>query len=77
MVISAIALVYVSFLLIHLVHNSVLVYASEAFVFAAGIFGVTLYFRNQMGEFKSEIWKYIDNKKEEDAADTKKNSKKK
>lgn len=55
MVASAIALAFMSFAMIVEIHSSVLVYASEALAYAAGIFGVSLYFRHKIGEIDRRI----------------------
>lgn len=55
MVASAITLAAVSFAMIVEIHSSVLVYASEALAYAAGIFGVSLYFRHKIGEIDEII----------------------
>ena len=55
MIASAIILAFLSFFYLLEVHTSVLVYVSEALAYAAGIFGVTLYFRNKIGEVGDHI----------------------
>ena len=42
------------------VSNSVLAVLGEAMVYAASVFGVTLYFNNQMERFRAEARRYID-----------------
>lgn len=44
------------------VSNSVLAILGEALVYAASVFGVTLYFRNQMTKFKADTRRYLENK---------------
>lgn len=44
------------------VSGSVLAVLGEAMVYAASVFGVTLYFHNQMERFRHESRRYIDNK---------------
>lgn len=59
MIVSAIALAFISFFYLLEVHTSVLVYVSEALAYAAGIFGVTLYFRNKIGEAGEHVKREI------------------
>jgi len=42
------------------VHGSVLAILGEAMVYAASVFGVTLYFHNQMEKFRSDTRRYLD-----------------
>jgi len=53
------------------VHGSVLAVLGEAMVYAASVFGVTLYFQNQMAKFRHDTRRYIDEelKVHEDAED--------
>lgn len=46
------------------VSNSVLAILGEALVYAASVFGVTLYFSNQMAKFKADTRKYLENKEQ-------------
>lgn len=48
------------------VHSSVLAILGEAMVYAASVFGVTLYFRNQMQKFRNDARKYIEGENTED-----------
>lgn len=41
------------------VSGSVLAVLGEAMVYAASVFGVTMYFRNQMEQFKADTRQYI------------------
>lgn len=41
------------------VHSSVLAILGEAMVYAASVFGVTLYFHNQMEKFRSDTRRYL------------------
>lgn len=47
------------------VSGSVLAVLGEAMVYTASVFGVTLYFRNQMAKFRSDAKKYIEDKGDE------------
>lgn len=42
------------------VDGSVLAVLGEAMVYAASVFGVTLYFQNQMAKFRHDTKRYID-----------------
>ena len=55
MLVSCVVLSFISFLTIHLVHSTVLMYTSICVMFAAGVYGITLYFRNSLGEFGTEM----------------------
>ena len=59
MLISCVVLTFISFLTLHLVHNSVLMYVALCITFAAATFGVTLYFRNSLGQFGAEMMEDI------------------
>lgn len=48
------------------VHGSVLAVLGEAMVYAASVFGVTLYFQNQMAKFRHDARNYMDRMREED-----------
>lgn len=41
------------------ISGSVLAVLGEALVYAASVFGVTLYFNNQMAKFKADTRKYL------------------
>ena len=44
------------------VSNSVLAILGEALVYAASVFGVSLYFSNQMAKFKADTRRYLEGK---------------
>lgn len=46
-------LAFISFLTVGTVVGGVLLYISEALIFAGGIYGINIYYRTQFGEFKS------------------------
>ena len=60
MVASAIVLAFLSFIVTNEVASGVLIYISEALVYAASIFGIGLYFRSQLGEFRNRAKDEID-----------------
>jgi hypothetical protein len=64
LVASGVVLSYLSFFLSDNkeINDSVLIYLSQTLIFAGGIFGVSLYFKSQLGEFKSKSKQYIDGK---------------
>lgn len=62
MLVSAVVIAFVSLLAYGTVVGGVLIYVAEALVFAAGVFGLSIYFKNQLGEFESNTKRYIDEK---------------
>ena len=50
---SGILIAFVSFFLTLNIANGVLLYIAQAFVAGGSIFGVSIYFRNQLGSFRS------------------------
>lgn len=52
--ISGIALAFLNFALTLTIASGSLIYISEAFITGAGIFGVSIYFKSKLGEFKSD-----------------------
>lgn len=48
------------------ISGSVLAVLGEALVYAASVFGVTLYFSNQMAKFKADTREYLNNQKSEE-----------
>ena len=59
MILSGIVLTFICFFTRGDVTNGVLWYMAQALTFAGSVFGVGLYFRTKLGEFKSEITEYI------------------
>lgn len=55
MVFSAIVIVFVAFILTTNVASGVLIYVAQALCYAAGIFGVSIYFRTKLGEMESKV----------------------
>ena len=53
MVVSAIALAFLAFILTSTIGSGVLIYIAQALCYVGGIFGVSIYFKNKMGEFES------------------------
>lgn len=47
------------------VSGSVLAVLGEAMVYAASVFGVTLYFQNQMAKFRHDARRYMDGHRED------------
>lgn len=58
--ISGMALAFLNFALTFTVATGSLVYISEAFITGAGIFGVSIYFKSKLGEFKSDTANLIE-----------------
>lgn len=69
MVLSAIVIAFVALILTSTIASGVLIYIAQALVYAAGIFGVSLYFNTKLGEFetsaKKQIQEAIDEMKKE------------
>lgn len=59
MVISAIVIAFVALILTSTIASGVLIYIAQALVYAAGIFGVSLYFNTKLGEFETSAKKQI------------------
>lgn len=56
MIVSGIILAFLSFFLNnYIIEDSILVYIAQALIYAGGIFGVSIYFKNKIGEFNSTI----------------------
>lgn len=58
--ISGIALAFLNFAFTFTVATGSLIYISEAFITGAGIFGVSIYFKSKLGEFKSDAAELIE-----------------
>ena len=57
MVISDIVIAFVALILTSDIASGVLIYIAQALCYAAGIFGVSLYFRTKLGEFETNAKK--------------------
>lgn len=57
MLISCVVLTFISFLTLHLVHSTVLMYVTLCITFASAVFCITLYFRSNLGQFGTEMKK--------------------
>lgn len=55
LIVSAITIAFVSFLITFKIGAGVLAYIGESFASAMGIFGIGIYFSNQLTNFKTEI----------------------
>lgn len=53
MVVSAIVIAFLAFIITSTIESGVLIYIAQALCYAGGIFGVSIYFKNKMGEFES------------------------
>lgn len=62
---SGILLAFVSFFLIHTITSGVLIYIAQAFTAGGAIFGVSIYFKNQLieahGETMNKVKELIEN----------------
>lgn len=50
---SGIVIAFISFGITYTIASGVLIYIAQAFVCGGSIFGVSIYFKNQLGEFDS------------------------
>lgn len=55
LIISGIIIAFVNFYLTFNIANGVLIYIAQAFVAGGSIFGVSIYFAGQLGQFESKV----------------------
>jgi hypothetical protein len=60
MVASAIVIAFLAFIITSTIESGVLIYIAQALCYAGGIFGVSIYFKNKMGEFESNAKEQIE-----------------
>ena len=60
MVVSAIVIAFLAFIITSTIESGVLIYIAQALCYAGGIFGVSIYFKNKMGEFESNAKEQIE-----------------
>ena len=60
MVTSAIVIAFLAFIITTNIASGVLIYIAQALCYAAGIFGVSIYFRTKLGEFESTTKKQLE-----------------
>lgn len=60
LLLSGIVLAFLSFGIIHTIATGSLIYIAQAFITGAGIFGVSIYFKTKLGEFKSDTTEMIE-----------------
>ena len=60
MIASAIVIAFIAFIITSNIASGVLIYVAQALCYAAGIFGVSIYFRTKLGEFESTTKKQIE-----------------
>lgn len=69
MLVSGILLSFINFFMVGYIVNSVLVYLSQALVYSGAIYGVSIYIKQNLDDYKTEatakIKDYIDNKSKE------------
>ena len=56
---SGILIAFLSFFMIHSIVNSVLIYIAQAFIAGGAIFGVSIYFKNQLIEAHGETMEKV------------------
>ena len=59
LIVSAIALAFLSFGLTFTIGAGVLTYIGEALASALGIFGIGVYLSNQLRDFKVDVWNEV------------------
>lgn len=59
LILSGIVLAFVSTIITTTIAAGVLIYISEAFMTAGGIFGVSIYFNSKIGEFSTDTAKKL------------------
>ena len=60
MVVSAIVTAFLAFIITSTIESGVLIYIAQALCYAGGIFEVSIYFKNKMGEFESNAKEQIE-----------------
>ena len=55
LIIAGIAIAFASFFIISAIEAGVLIFISQCFITAGGIFGVSIYFNSKIGQFSSKI----------------------
>ena len=60
LILSGVVLAFLSFALTFTIATGSLIYISQCFITAGGIFGVSLYFKNKLGEFSSDAAELIE-----------------
>jgi hypothetical protein len=60
LLVSGMALAFISFAFTFTIATGSLIYISEAFMTAGGIFGVSIYFKSKLGEYGSNVTKQIE-----------------
>lgn len=61
MLASAIVIVFLNFILEHIIHSSVLMYVGEAIAFTGAVYGLAIYTRNEVERLGSEIRRELRN----------------
>lgn len=61
LVISGVAMAFLSFFLNQYdIATGTLIYIAQCFITAGGIFGISIYFKSKLGEFKSDTMKLVE-----------------
>ena len=55
LILAGIAMAFISFFIISVIEAGVLIFISQCFITAGGIFGVSIYFNSKIGQFSSKI----------------------
>lgn len=63
MILTGVVLTFLCFFLNSFnITTGVLLYVAQALVYSGGIYGISIYFRTNLGEFESKTKEYIDKK---------------
>lgn len=57
LILAGIAMAFSSFFIISAIEAGVLIFISQCFITAGGIFGVSIYFNSKIGQFSSDVAK--------------------
>lgn len=60
LILSGMILAFISFAFTFTIATGSLIYISEAFMTAGGIFGVSIYFKSKLGEYGSNVTKQVE-----------------
>lgn len=55
LILAGIAMAFASFFIISAIEAGVLIFISQCFITAGGIFGVSIYFNSKIGQFSSKL----------------------
>ena len=59
LILAGLAMAFTSFFIISAIEAGVLIFISQCFITAGGIFGISIYFNSKIGQFSSNIAKQM------------------